>query len=97
MTTIPLKELRNNVSEILRRAEAGEEFEVTVSGRPVARLGPLTPKRRTWIPLSEVRELLADLPPWGTDPGDELGLHDEADDRPDDPWERAAQRRDRRP
>ena len=47
MTTIPQKELRNNVGEVLRRAEAGEEFTVTVSGRPVARLGPARP--RQWV------------------------------------------------
>lgn len=47
MTTIPQKELRNNVGEVLRRAEAGEEFTITVSGRPVAQLGP-TAKRR-WV------------------------------------------------
>ncbi len=56
MTTIPQKELRNNVGEVLRRAEAGEEFTVTVSGRPVARLGPAradqwvggAPLQRVW-------------------------------------------------
>lgn len=47
MTTIPQKELRNNVGEVLRRAEAGEEFTVTVAGRPVARLGPARPKQ--WV------------------------------------------------
>ena len=47
MTTIPQKELRNNVGEVLRRAEAGEEFTVTVAGRPVARLGPTRP--RQWV------------------------------------------------
>ena len=47
MTTIPQKELRNNVSEVLRRAEAGEEFTVTVAGRAVARLGPARP--RQWV------------------------------------------------
>jgi prevent-host-death family protein len=40
MTTIPQRELRNNVSEILRRAEQGERFTITVAGRPVAELGP---------------------------------------------------------
>ncbi len=45
MATIPQKELRNNVAEVLRRAEAGEAFTITVAGRPVARLGP-TAKRR---------------------------------------------------
>ena len=33
---IPQKELRNNVADVLRRAEAGEEFTITVAGRPVA-------------------------------------------------------------
>ncbi|HEX5582668.1 type II toxin-antitoxin system prevent-host-death family antitoxin [Gaiella sp.] len=47
MATIPQKELRNNVGEVLRRAEAGEEFTVTVAGRPVARLGPARP--RQWV------------------------------------------------
>lgn len=47
METIPQKELRNNVGEVLRRAEAGEEFTVTVAGRPVARLGPVRP--RHWV------------------------------------------------
>jgi prevent-host-death family protein len=32
---------------VLRRAEAGEEFTVTVAGRPVARLGPAHP--REWV------------------------------------------------
>jgi len=47
VATIPQKELRNNVGEVLRRAEAGEEFTVTVAGRPVARLGPVRP--RQWV------------------------------------------------
>ena len=38
--TIPQRELRNNVSAVLRAAEAGETFTVTVRGRAVARLGP---------------------------------------------------------
>jgi prevent-host-death family protein len=47
VTTIPQKELRNNVGEVLRRAESGEEFTVTVAGRPVARLGPA--RRNQWV------------------------------------------------
>lgn len=47
MATIPQKELRNNVGEVLRRAEAGERITITVSGRPVAQLGPL--QRRQWV------------------------------------------------
>lgn len=46
MTTIPQRELRNNVSDVLRRAEQGERFTITVAGRPVAELGPPAPVRR---------------------------------------------------
>jgi prevent-host-death family protein len=60
METIPQKELRNNVGEILRRAEAGEELTITVSGRPVAVLGPV--RRARWVPGSRLAELWA-LPP----------------------------------
>jgi prevent-host-death family protein len=58
---IPQKKLRNEVGEILRRAEAGEVFTITVSGRPVAKLGPLEDDR-TWVD-SSVLEELAKLPP----------------------------------
>jgi prevent-host-death family protein len=47
MATIPQKELRNNVGEVLRRAEAGEQITITVAGRPVAQLGPA--KQRQWV------------------------------------------------
>ena len=57
MTTIPQKELRNNVGEVLRRAEAGEQFTVTVSGRPVAHLGPA--KRRQWVDGHALRRIWA--------------------------------------
>jgi prevent-host-death family protein len=60
MTSIPQKELRNNSGEILRRAEAGERFTITVSGRPVAELGPA--ERRQWINTSTLGDLFA-LPP----------------------------------
>jgi prevent-host-death family protein len=60
MATIPQKELRNHVGEVLRRAEAGEQFTITVSGRPVAALGPL--RARQWVPSAQ----LADL--WATPP-----------------------------
>lgn len=60
MATIPQKELRNHVGEVLRRAEAGEEITVTVSGRPVAQLGPI--RTRQWVKDSVLAEL-AKLPP----------------------------------
>jgi prevent-host-death family protein len=53
MATIPQKELRNNVGEVLRRAEAGEEITITVAGRPVARLGPAG--RQRWVGAPALR------------------------------------------
>ena len=47
MTDLPARDLRNNVSSVLRRVEAGERLRVTVSGRPVAELVPLPTRRRT--------------------------------------------------
>lgn len=38
--TIPQRDLRNNIASVLREAEAGTVFTVTVRGRPVAQLGP---------------------------------------------------------
>lgn len=55
MATIPQKELRNHVGEVLRRAEAGEEMTITVSGRPVAQLGPT--RTRQWVKGTELAEL----------------------------------------
>jgi prevent-host-death family protein len=40
--TIPQRELRNNVSAVLREAQAGTHFTITVRGRPVARLVPFS-------------------------------------------------------
>lgn len=58
METIPQKELRNNIGEVLRRAEAGEELTITVSGRPVAVLGPVN-HRSHFVPASRLTELWA--------------------------------------
>lgn len=41
MTRVGVRELRQRASELLRRVEAGETFEVTDRGRPVAVLGPI--------------------------------------------------------
>jgi len=59
MNTIAQRELRNRSGEILREAEAGERFTVTVGGRPVAELGPCS--RRQWVSRAELRRALAGL------------------------------------
>lgn len=43
---IPQRELRNDISSVLRRVEAGETLRVTVHGRPVAQIGPLAERGR---------------------------------------------------
>ncbi|MGH2854301.1 MAG: type II toxin-antitoxin system Phd/YefM family antitoxin [Solirubrobacteraceae bacterium] len=87
--TIPQRELRNNVAEVLRRAEAGTEFTITVRGRPVARLGPAVRpcQRRRDVDRDTFRALLADTPVDGafaTDIADARA----AEEPVGDPWAR---------
>jgi len=60
--SIPLRQLKNQPSEVLRRVEAGERLTVTVSGRPVAELTPLA-RRETWVPVARARTAMAGLAP----------------------------------
>ncbi len=79
VSTIPQKELRNNVGDVLRRAERGERLTVTVSGRPVAVLGPI--RARTWVSGAELRDL------WRLPVDPTLGIDLERFDAGlDDPW-----------
>jgi prevent-host-death family protein len=41
MRSVGVRELRQAASELLRRVEQGETFEITDRGRPVALLSPL--------------------------------------------------------
>lgn len=56
MSTIPQRELRNHVCDVLRRAEGGEQFVITIDGRPVADLGPHHHRRR-WVSRDRLRGL----------------------------------------
>lgn len=79
MIEIPARELRNDVSAVLRRVEQGEHMRVTVSGRPVAELRPLHTRPRSmawnvffrdshrWRADPELAQDLADLLPGTTD------------------------------
>jgi prevent-host-death family protein len=84
MTQIPLRELRNHASEIMRRVEDGEELEVTVNGRPVARIIPAQ-RRPTFLPLKYLLEHQTD--PAMLDEIRELRGDDNMADLKD-PWER---------
>jgi prevent-host-death family protein len=59
--TIPQRELRNRAGSVLRRAEQGERFTITVNGRPVAQLGPL-PGARTPAPPERLAAVLTETP-----------------------------------
>ncbi len=79
MPDVPSRELRNDVSAVLRRVEAGERLRVTVSGRPVAELVPLSRReqsipwdvfireRERWRADAGLLRELADLLPGTTD------------------------------
>lgn len=83
--TLSVRDLRNDVSEVLRRAEAGESFVVTVRGRPVAELGPLK-RRPRFMPMAQMEELLKTA---RADPGLRDELRELTPDTTDDlvsPW-----------
>ena len=65
VSDIPQKELRNNVGEVLRRAEAGETLTVTVAGRPAAELGPA--HRRRWVSGAALASIWRGKAPQGLD------------------------------
>ncbi len=61
MREIPQRELRNNVSAVLREVEAGVSIRVTVRGRPVADLVPVSARKRGLSP-EEVARIIAEAP-----------------------------------
>jgi prevent-host-death family protein len=82
---IPQGKLRNDIAAVLRRAEQGERFTVTVAGRPVAELGPL-PGARTFAAPERLAAILAETPP---DPGfaeDLRRMRQEDEEAARDPW-----------
>lgn len=46
MERIPVRELRNQASRVIRRARAGERLIITVDGVPAAELGPIRSAER---------------------------------------------------
>ncbi len=79
MGTVGLRELRQQASDLVRRVEAGEEFTITVAGRPSARL--VAAGRRTWQPWGEIADLFAGPadPAWESD-------RDRINQQLRDPW-----------
>lgn len=86
--TIPLRELRNDVSRVLREVREGARYRVTVDGEPVADLVPIEPQRRTFVPWATIERIVREAP---LDPGFMADVRDE-DDVLEDPWERRPER-----
>jgi prevent-host-death family protein len=80
VTEVGLREMRQNASELVRRAEAGEQLTITVAGRPAAVLGPVG--SRLWLHWSELAAVF-DGP---TDPSWESDRH-VLEDSLVNPWE----------
>jgi prevent-host-death family protein len=81
VATVGLRELRQDASELVRRVEAGEEIEITVSGRLAARLVPAKPKQ--WLSWEEIADVFRGRP----DP-DWNGDRDRIDQSVGNPWDR---------
>lgn len=45
MEVVGIRQLRNQVAAVVRRAASGERVVVSVDGKPTAQLGPLEPDR----------------------------------------------------
>lgn len=85
--TIPQRELRNDVAAILREAEAGTEFTVTVRGRAVAKVVPIEapPARRRFVDRETLLRIFRASPvdeKWAAD----LAQMRAAEPPIDDPW-----------
>jgi prevent-host-death family protein len=78
-STVSVRELRNTVSEVLRRVEGGEHVTVTVDRRPVAQLVPLARRRK--VPVTKARAIAARH---AADPGLLEDLHDLLSESTDD-------------
>lgn len=81
MGVVGLRELRQDASELVRRVEAGEEIDITVSGRLAARLVPATPRR--WLRWEDIADAFVGRsdPNWEHD-------RDLIDQSVADPWNR---------
>lgn len=82
MRTVGLRELRQEASDLVRQVQSGEEIEITVSGRPAARMIPAAPKRwQRWSDIAGLFNGRSD-PDWQRDV-------DFVDQDAANPWERS--------
>lgn len=61
LTSIPVRDLRNDTARILGQVENGRRFLITVSGRGVAELGPAG-SRPHFVPRAVLESILREAP-----------------------------------
>jgi len=59
MSEVASRDLRNDTAGVLKRVQAGEDVVITVNGKAVARLVPVQPARRGWLPRAALVRRLA--------------------------------------
>ena len=59
MSTVGLRELRQDATGLVRRVENGEEIEITVAGRLAAKLVPVPDAPRRWNQWDDIAEVFA--------------------------------------
>lgn len=80
MADVASRELRNHARAVLDRVDGGESVVITVDGRPVARLEPISSRPR-WVPRATfARSILAHQ----ADPGLSTDLDALGDETTDD-------------
>lgn len=83
---VGIRELRQQASELVRRASLGEEIVIAVSGYPTAKLAPLSTRQwRKGRDLNAMFSTIAADPAWAAELRQDDGIHH----TPSDPWERA--------
>lgn len=78
MASTGLRELRQQASDLVRQAEAGETIIVTINGREVAQLGPI--RRRQWRRAADIADIFTG--PSDDDWSDDRDLVDHTVDDP---------------
>ncbi|UFS59055.1 type II toxin-antitoxin system Phd/YefM family antitoxin [Subtercola endophyticus] len=83
---IGLRELKQNASDVVSRAEAGTQFRVVRNGKPTNVVIALRePAKKRWVPASELADLFAGVEPDATGWLAENDRHRD-DDPLVDPW-----------
>jgi prevent-host-death family protein len=59
MSDVASRDLRNDTAGVLKRVQDGEDVVITVNGKAVAKLVPVQPTRRRWLPRAELTRRLA--------------------------------------